>query len=61
MFELLKNSIKPDINTIENSVDPDQLASSLKKPADQDPHCFPHNMRVQNNYRIRNTELYQLS
>ena len=28
--------MKPDINSIENNVDPDQLAS-----ADQDPHCFP--------------------
>ena len=31
--------MKQNINSIENSVDPDQLAS--KKPADQDPHCFP--------------------
>ena len=30
--------MKPDINSIENSVEPDQLASLLmKKPADQDP------------------------
>ena len=27
MHELLENSMKPDINSIENSVDPDQLAS----------------------------------
>ena len=26
-FKLLKNSLNPDINSIENSVDPDQLAS----------------------------------
>ena len=29
--------MKLDINSLVNSVDPDQLA---KKPADQDPHCF---------------------
>ena len=34
--------MKPDINTIENSVFPDQLAS--EKPADHDSHCFPLNM-----------------
>ena len=34
------------ISTLVNSMDPDQLASlensvdQLKKPADQDPHCF---------------------
>ena len=27
MLKLFKNSMKPDINSIENSVDPDQLAS----------------------------------
>ena len=40
---LFKNSMKPDINTIENSVYPDQL---LQKPADQDPHCFQYDMRL---------------
>ena len=35
-----KYSMKPDINSIVNSADPDQLAS--EKPADQDPHCFPY-------------------
>ena len=30
---------KPDINSIENSLDPDQLA-------EQDPHCFPYNMAL---------------
>ena len=50
----LKNSMKPDINSLVNSVDPDQLASlvnsvvpfswPLKKPADQDPHSFQCNM-----------------
>ena len=28
-----------NISCFENTVDPDQLAS--KKPANQDPHCFP--------------------
>ena len=27
MHKLFKNSMRPDINSIENSVDPDQLAS----------------------------------
>ena len=37
--------MKPDINSIENSVEPDQLALLLmKKPAVQDPHYFPHNI-----------------
>ena len=36
--------MKQDVNSIENSVDPDQLAS--KKPADQDPHCFPYNIAL---------------
>ena len=30
---------KHGYSCFENSVDPDQLAS--KKPADQDPYCFP--------------------
>ena len=34
MRKVLKHSMKPETNAIENSVDPDQLAS------DQDPHCF---------------------
>ena len=37
--------MKPDINSILNNVDPDQL----KKPADQDPLCFPNNKWVYNN------------
>ena len=39
----LVNSMDPDqLASLENSVDPDQLEISwlLKKPADQDPHCF---------------------
>ena len=38
MKNSFKNSMKPDIN----SVDPDQL---LLKPADQDPHCFLYMFR----------------
>ena len=33
-----------NIPCIENSVDPDQLAS--QKPADQDPHCFPLSLYI---------------
>ena len=29
-----------DVFYFENSVDPDQLAHKVIKPADQDPHCF---------------------
>ena len=44
----LVNSMDPDqLASLVNSVDPEQLASpvnsvdpDLKKPADQDPHCF---------------------
>ena len=36
-----ENNLKPDINSIENSVDSDQ------KSANQDPHCFPNNMQVE--------------
>ena len=32
-----------DKSSFENSVDPDQLAS-VKKPADQDLHCFPFSL-----------------
>ena len=34
--------LNPDFNSTENTVDLDQLAS--KKPAYQDPHCFPLNL-----------------
>ena len=44
MLSPFKNSMKADINSIENVVDLDQLA------ADQGPHCFPNNTRVHNNY-----------
>ena len=36
---LTLNMLSPDISCLENSVDPDHLAS--EKPADQDPHYFP--------------------
>ena len=50
----LKNSMKPDINSIANKVDPYQLASRSQKPADQDQHCFAQNMRVHHNYNVMN-------
>ena len=43
-----ENSMKSDICSIENSVGPDQLASSEASSADQDPYCFPFNMGVHN-------------
>ena len=37
-FDMLNS----DAPCLKNNVDPDQLASLVyKKPADQDPHCFP--------------------
>ena len=33
---------------VENSVDPDQLASSVTKPADLDLHCFQKNINPKN-------------
>ena len=52
---LFKNVMKPDLNSFENRVDPNQLA------ADQDPYCLPHNRWVNDHYQIRNTEIYKLS
>ena len=43
--------MKPDINSIENSIDPDQLA--LEKPADQYPLCFLNSMQVYSNMKYR--------
>ena len=46
MHKLFKICMKPDVNSIENSADPDHLASSAEStqnsadPADRDPHCF---------------------
>ena len=37
MYKLFCKQYEPDINCIENNIDPDQ-------PADQDPHWYPHNM-----------------
>ena len=39
MHKLFKNSMKPDINSIENGVDPDQLALIRI-------HSFPYNMAL---------------
>ena len=36
--EFIFTMLKPDTSRLENSVDPDQLAS--EKPADQDQHSF---------------------
>ena len=41
-INFFENNMKPDINSSENSMDPDLL----KKPADQDSHCFPNSMQV---------------
>ena len=57
---------------MENRVDPDQLASSktvfiliswlLKKPADQDPQCFPYivALRVHNN-QLKMKYIYRIT
>ena len=35
-----------DLFFLENTVEPDQLASSLTKTSDQDPHCFPQCLKT---------------
>ena len=39
-----ENSMKPDINLLKAVLI--HISWLLKKPADQDPHCFPNNMQV---------------
>ena len=43
--------MKTVLNSFVNSVDPDQLTS--KKPADQDPHCFPYNILIDDNQNMK--------
>ena len=38
------NLLSPDLPFFENTVDLDQLGWLLKKPSDQDPHCFTHRL-----------------
>ena len=38
--DLILILLNQDLSFFENSVEPDQMAF-LRKPSDQDPHCFP--------------------
>ena len=51
--------LNPDIFNFESSVDQDQLAS--KKPADQDPHCFPLCLLIHLDYNWSPTSLLDLN
>ena len=57
-FKTVWNLLKPDINSLVNIVDPDQLASEEASWSGiQDPHCFQCNMYTHNNkskYEIQN-------
>ena len=50
--------LKMDIFSLENSVDPDQLAS--KKPADLDPHCFPCSLRILYNLAEKQISMWHI-
>ena len=48
IHKLFNKSMKPDINLIENSIDPDQLACS---------QCFPYNMTLWAHHNLSNKEI----
>ena len=59
IFFVKSRYMKPDLyheHSIENNVDPDQLAS---EPADQGPHCFQYSMYLHNNQSNHGNGLHE--